>query len=211
MRHDIGILSHSDSHFLTDTVNPVDVIRIYEGALLRHAPGYIGKWAVLRNVGSVARKYDTPYGDKTERIVTPCDAVWGDMRSYSADFVMKTAMTGMPGVSSDIHGLPEYAKQEMKKWIEYYKTKRGFITRSVAHLLTKPKLKNNKNGWSAVQLQNPDYTTSMLFVYRLEDSRKSKRFFPKGLNSAKTYRITSPDMPDFCDSIWVRDNETAFN
>lgn len=193
MRHDINTLAHSDSHFLSDTVNPTDVIRINEGALLRHAPGYIGKWAVLRNPGAIARKYSEPFGQKTERFVTPCGATWDKVEACSVDFAMKACMTGMLGISSDIAGLPEYAKQEMKKWIAYYKEKRRFITRSVAHLLTPPQLRLNRQGWSAVQLQNPEDTSSIIFAYRLEGGAMQKRLYPKCLGKDKEYTVSSVD------------------
>jgi hypothetical protein len=39
MRGDLATLTHVDGHFLSDSVNPADVLRISQGAFLRLPPG----------------------------------------------------------------------------------------------------------------------------------------------------------------------------
>ncbi len=51
MRSDLHTLSHFDGHFLSDTTEPVDVLRITQGSLLRLPPGRTSKWACLRSAG----------------------------------------------------------------------------------------------------------------------------------------------------------------
>jgi hypothetical protein len=71
MRLEINSQSHCDAHFLSDTVNPGDVLRIYEGALLRMLPGRLSKWAVMRSIGNTVPEYGTPLKDSPYRLVTP--------------------------------------------------------------------------------------------------------------------------------------------
>jgi alpha-galactosidase len=188
-RSDLNTTSVFHCHFLSDTVDPIDVIRIGEGALLRLPPGYIGKWAVMRGAGRIVRNYDSPYGELPDRVVASFDAVWNHLFTASPGFVMKAAMLGMLSISSDIVNLPDSAKQEIKKHIALYKKYRAFITRAAANLLTPPMPRQNRTGWSAVQLQKLQDTSSLMFVYKLEDYSGTKRFKLKNLNPDLKYTV----------------------
>ncbi len=63
MRLDLASLSHFDGQFLSDTVNPVDVLRIWQGALLRLPPGQLIKWAVVRSIGQTIPRYTKSLAD----------------------------------------------------------------------------------------------------------------------------------------------------
>jgi len=57
MRLDAGSLAHSDGHFLSDNVNPLDALRIFQGALLRVPPGLLANgWFC----GRAVRRYRGP-------------------------------------------------------------------------------------------------------------------------------------------------------
>ena len=60
MRLELNMLAHFDAHFLSDTVNPVDTLRILQGTLLRLPPGRLAHWTVLRSAGSRIPWYSDP-------------------------------------------------------------------------------------------------------------------------------------------------------
>ena len=70
MRLDLNTLSHFDAHFLSDNVNPWDVLRISQSALLRLPPGKISRWLVLRNIGEGIPLYGTEITFEN-RLITP--------------------------------------------------------------------------------------------------------------------------------------------
>ena len=155
MRLDLASLSHFDGHFLTDTVNPIDVVRIWQGALLRLPPGQLTKWAVMRSVGQTIPRYTKSLADSPVSIVTPCGAVWEPSETAEVDFVAAAALPGVFGLGGDLAGLPDEARARLREHVAFAKQWRQSIRRSVAHLLTPPALKTDREGWVAVQLSDP--------------------------------------------------------
>ena len=113
MRLDLNTLTHFDGHFLSDAVNPVDVLRISQAAMLRLPPGQIAKWAVLR-------------ADHDE-ILTPGGASWNNAILADVDFVCRAALPGMFGLSGDLTGLSAEAIARVRQHIDFYKQWREFI------------------------------------------------------------------------------------
>lgn len=190
MRLDLNTLSHFDGHFLSDTVNPIDVLRIYQGALLRLPPGRLTKWAVLRPAKDDITWYGVYEPEKWPvTLLTPCGASWQPSETVDVDFAALAALPGVFGLSGDLAGLPTEAKDRLRWAIRFYKQWRRFITGSSAHLLTPPALIEDRTGWIAYQLQNPVDTTSLLFAYRLADARSRLAFCLRGLDAAASYRV----------------------
>ena len=193
MRLDMNALSHCDAHFLSDNVNPYDVLRISEGALLRLPPGRLSKWTVLRSVGKTIPRYGTP-ADATEvRLVTPAGAGEGGnhAETVDVDFAARVMMQGAFGLSGDLAGLPEFALERLRHHVRFFKQWRRFINSSVAYMLTPPRPMGDRRGWAAVQLVSPVKRSSLVFVYRLNDWTAQKRFRLCGLDRKRRYTVTA--------------------
>jgi alpha-galactosidase len=187
MRLDLASLSHFDGHFLSDTVNPVEVVRICQGALLRLPPGRLMKWATMRSAGRTIPRYTKSLATSPEAIVTPCGAVWEPSETADVDFILSSALPGVLGLSGDLAGLPEEVRVRLREHVEFFKRWRRLIRRSVAHLLTGPALKTDRKGWVGVQLS--DSESAILFAYRLDDGSASRRFVLRQLDPGATYSL----------------------
>lgn len=149
MRGDLATLSHVDGHFLSDSVNPVDMLRISQGAWLRLPPGRIGRWAVVRSAGQVLPRYGKSVADSPAAVLTPCGALWEPAETVDLNFALLTAMPGMLGFSGDLASLSAEDRGVMSAGIAFYKSWRRFITGSVAHLLTPPETMDRREGWAS--------------------------------------------------------------
>jgi alpha-galactosidase len=189
MRLDINALSHYDAHFLTDTVNPIDVLRIYQGALLRLPAGRMTKWAVLRPAGDNIQRYGTPVASSPAAFVTPAGATWDRSVTADADFVAAVALTGVFGFSGDLAGLNQKTLACFRHHVNFYKKWREFIMNAHAHLLTPVRPKEDRSGWVAFQLQKTGAAENLLFVYRLEDTSNREWFKLQALDAGHLYEI----------------------
>jgi len=195
MRSDLHTLCHFDGHFLSDTVHPLEVLRIYQGALLRLPPGRLGKWLVLRSVGKTIYHYGYPPEESPETLVAPANATWSESLTVNIDFAARVAMAGQMGLSGDLASLSPAARQRLAEHIAFYKRWRELISRSLGHLLTPPKPKNEHTGWAAIQLQDPLEGTSLLFAYRLAASSQTQIFRLRGLDAQSLYTVHEADQP----------------
>ena len=191
MRLDLAALSHVDGHFLTDTVNPTDVVRIYQAALLRLPPGQLTKWAVVRSVGQTIPRYTKSLANSPVSIVTPYGTLWEPAsQTAELDFVVAAALPGVFGIGGDLAGLPADALTRMREHVAFVKQWRQAIRRSTARLLTPPALKGDREGWAALQLSDHQIGAAFLFVYRLNDGSAAKRFVLRDLDPNATYELT---------------------
>ena len=177
MRCDIATLAHFDGHFLSDTVNPADVLRISQGAWLRLLPGRLGRWVVVRPAGS------------SGTVLTPRDPPWQSSESVDLSFAILAAMPGMMGFSGDLAGLEPASRGIIAAAVAFFKEWRCFITGSMAHLLTPPAPLTSREGWVAVQLQQPGEDTSLVFVYRLGSAGKPPAMRMRDLREDTRYAI----------------------
>ena len=199
MRSDAWTVAQFDNHFLSDTVAPADVLRIYQGALLRLPPGRIGKWAALRNVGSAVPVYGAPLADTPPAVVVPGGAIWTPSSTCDIDFAARVALCGMFGLSGDLAGLTPEMKQRLRHHAQFYKQWREFIAGAVGRLLTPPAPRGDCAGWAAIQLQRPDQPASLLFVYRLDDINATRAFRLQGLDARRTYVVHDDDGSAVCE------------
>jgi alpha-galactosidase len=196
LRSDLTALRHFDGHFLSDTVNPVDMLRITQGALLRMPPGKITRWAVVRGAGDLTPGTASPENPpQADRLIGPRQADWGQFQNLDLDFAVLAAFPGILGLSGDLAGLPVAVKQRLKAWVEIYKQYRSFILSSTARLFEPPQSLENRNGWIRFQLEQPGSRESLLLAYRLLRSSPSKLFRLRGLDPHQAYlvRRLNPD------------------
>ena len=195
MRTDLNTLAHFDGHFLSDTVEPVDVLRISQGALLRLPPGRLTKWACLRSAGRAVTPYDLLPEDAPETILAPANAGWTTSVSVDVDFAARVALVGMFGLSGDLAGLPAWARARLRRHVAFCKHWRSFIAGAVAHLLTPIRPRADRQGWAAIQLQEPQGDRSLLFVYRLDAATGRCQIRLRGLADDRRYTLADEDEP----------------
>lgn len=188
MRLEINSLSHCDAHFLSDTVYPQDVLKIYEGAVPRLLPGRVAKWAVLRSIGNTVPKYGIPLEKSPCTLITPAGATWDISVTNHIDFTVLAAMPGVFGLSGDIAGLPVIFQKRLRQYIDFYKKYRQMIYNSIGYLLTPLHNGRVDKGWMALQLQFNDSTDSILFIYRLDGEHKEDIIKPVALNENLPYK-----------------------
>lgn len=189
LRGDLAALAHVDGHFLSDSVNSVDLLRISQGSWLRLLPGRIMRWAVLRSPGAVVPRYGFREADSPATVLVPGGAVWEPTASVDLDFALLAAMPGMLGFSGDLAGLPEAVAARLREHVVFFKRWRRFIAGAVGHLLTPPEPLASREGWVAFQLQEPCTTTSLLFVYRLGTAAPQTVVRLRGLLPGRRYGV----------------------
>ena len=187
MRLDISTLSHFDGHFLSDNVNPYDLLRIYQGGILRLLPGRLTRWLVIRSAGKAVPVYGHTLEGSPESILAPGGATWEGSVKVDPEFALLAAMPGMLGISGDLSSLPDDVMQKLRDLIGFYKEKRAVIARSYAFLLTPVKSIKDNGGWTAVQLKDPVTETSLVFVYRLNDVNSRIKIIPEEIDGNKEY------------------------
>jgi alpha-galactosidase len=195
MRSDLNTLAHFDGHFLSDTVEPIDVLRITQGSLLRLPPGRMNKWVCLRSAGRSVVPYGSTPEDAVETILAPWNAGWTTSISVDVDYAARVALIGMFGLSGDLAGLPAWARDRLRHHVAFCKQWRGFITGAVAHLASPIRPRTDRQGWVAIQLQEPQGDRSLLFVYRLDAADGRHRVRLRGLAGDRRYALTDDDQP----------------
>jgi hypothetical protein len=95
----------------------------------------------------------------------------------------------MFGISGDLAGLPDEARSRLREHAAFWRQWRRAIRRSVAHLLNPPELKTTRDGWVAIQLNDRENGTALLFVYRLNDGAAAKRFVLRELDPTAMYEL----------------------
>ncbi len=129
-------------------------------------------------------------------MVAPGGAIWEGFFECTADFASRVNLPGIFGLSGDIAGLPQADRDRLALHINFFKKWRGLLRRSVAHLLTPIRPQTDRSGWAAIQLQDPVETTSLVFVYRLDDAVEVQWIRPREMITHRQYAISSIDEPD---------------
>ena len=189
LRADLAMLSCVDGHFLSDSVNPTDMLRISQGAYLRLPPGRLTRWAVLRAAGRVLPRYGRRVPESPPVLLTPRGALWEPAETVDLDFALLAALPGMFGLSGDLAGLSPEHRERIAEAVTFYKKWRRFITGSTAHLLTPPRPISDREGWIAFQFQPPGDDASLVFVYRLGWAGAPPPLRLRGLDPARRYGI----------------------
>ena len=182
MRLDLNSLHLCDGHFLSDTVNPTDVAHISQGTLLRIPPGRIARWLTVRAV-------DTAHKEDPESVVVPRGATWASAEKVPIAYAACAALPGIMGLSGTVSGLAEESREQIRWYVDFYKSRRGAIRRSAAHLLTPPESLTTRADWVALQLQDPESGNSLVAAYHLKDGRIGRLFRLQGLDRERAYEV----------------------
>lgn len=170
LRNDLLTVSHFHTNFLSDTVDPIDTIRIGMSGFSRLSPRKTSKWAVVYPTGSGWTPYDNDALDTGDLVLCPATAVADKVSSYHLDFALRAAMTGVMGISGNIAGLDEEMRGRLAEYLAFYKSNRKFIQNSIAIPLTPTEPLDNRNGISVIQLSARDFKRSMVFIYNIDSA-----------------------------------------
>lgn len=190
LRTDINTACACDCHFLTDTVNPVEILRILGGGLLRLPPRIFSKWYVAQQVEHISRWYHARNGEIDSHILASADGCWGRVIEVGEDFMETLFLAGPMGFSSKPDRLSPELRQRLHKTVELFKQEREFIQRSVCHLLTAPKSIFDRKSYTSLQLKSVDEDRSIVLNFRLEDQRQTFKIHPKEICPEGTYRVS---------------------
>jgi alpha-galactosidase len=195
MRLDINSLRKHDCYWMSDNGNPLDILSIYQNTILRASPGRITKWAVLRPATTSYPKVSSPTETLPPSVVTwtSTGRPWEGYITTDLDFAVLSAMPGVLGVSGDIAGLSAKDQAKLSQHVSFFKKWRHLIANSVAYLNAAPLQLWKYEGWTSIQLQDHKDTTSLLFVYRLEDPCMERPFLLKYLLPNRMYRVVDED------------------
>lgn len=188
MRGDLAMLCHVDHHFLSDSVDPTDMLRLSQGAWLRLPPGRLGRWTVVRSAGRIL-----PHGkaaaEAAEAILACGGASWEAGGLVDLGFALLVGMPGMMGLSGDLASLGESSRARIAEGVAFFKRWRRFITGAVAHLLTPPEPLTARQGWIGAQFQTPGDDTSLVFVYRLGSTGAAPQLQLRDLQPEARYTV----------------------
>jgi alpha-galactosidase len=189
-RAECETLKHFDTSFLSDSVNPFDMLRISEAAALRLLTGTTLRWCCLYSGGSL------PWYSRNEKqnaILTPKKAIWDDAEKVSADFCLKTCLQGQLSFSGQLADLDDPAREKIKKAVGFYKQHQKLIQQGIREQLTPIAPINDRTGWSAFYIHSEDCSEGIFFAFRL-DTTESRMSFHLPSGAAKgSYRLTDYD------------------
>ena len=186
-------MEKSALHFISDTANPSEVIRMRHNAALRLPPQYLSTWSVLAESPFHISSYTDRNRMERRKLFVSADAEWSKILDVSVDYSAATTFAGCPGFSGDLETLSEATLARFRKWIEVYNANADFLTRCVCHLLTAPTKIDDINGWSVMQYENMDGEGSLIYAYRLNGDVDVFPCYPKNLDFSATYCIETFD------------------
>ncbi len=166
MRLDLESFKHYAVFFPTDTANPVDMLRICEGASLRVLPGRLLKWLTLKNAGPIMPVY--PEGGPQTTMITPGRAGWPPAETVDLDFAAKICLCGQLAFTGDLGSFDPSTVASVKRYVTFAKEWRDFIYNSVAFPLTEVKSMDERKGFSAMMLTDLHREKALVFAYRLD-------------------------------------------
>ena len=186
LRNDLVTAGLYDVSFVSDNANPVDTLKIRQGAFMRTLPGRTLNWLVMRS----APERRTPIHDG-DQVLACAGGTWDEAALFDPEYLLVSGLLGVPGFSGDLAELSPEIKNRIKTCISYYKENRRFFIDSHVFLLTEPDLAvSDSEKYFVFQMQGDDTTDSLLFVFSNSMSRRAVRNFRlKNLDPAQEYRI----------------------
>lgn len=176
-------------HFISDTVHPLEILRMRQNIMLRLLPQYTGSWAVLCEIPLRNSTYTNHDWRNRTKCICAGDAWWEHTVDYSLDFVLTANLMGQYGFSGDLSLLSETSKQKIMQANLFQKKYQRFLARSICHSLTKICSLNDISGWTIIEYENLDAQGSVIFAFRCVDDAESMFVYPKGINKNVDYRV----------------------
>ena len=189
LRADLLTASHFHTHFLSDTVDPVDIIRIGMSVASSLPPRMMNRWAILYPTNRGWTIYNREAFDTADLVLSPATGLADKVSSYRLNFAVRAAMTGVMGIGGNIAGLDDDLRCELAGHIRFYKEHRDFIQNSVAIPLTPVESIEKRSGVSAIQLSDREFNRNMLFIYNIASRLRSVKVSPLNLDEAESYDV----------------------
>ncbi len=169
LRFDTGVMAHTHTTWISDTVNPIASLQLAYGSTLQFAPEVCNHWMV---------------GDKDSGEVDPTRAPgWWD-------FMFRVPMNGQFGISSRLVEWSPAVRDRAIANVALYKRTRGVIAASDVYHLTPQPDPVRPTGWTALQYVTADAKRSVLMAYRLAGGEKARRFRLRGLTPDAVYTVS---------------------
>lgn len=193
MGSDMLTVSHFDTQFLSDTVDPIDILRLYTASLSRLAPRMAYMWVAPYATGNTWTTYLNQPLDTGDLVLCPSLATSMKVSSYHMDFALHAGMPGILGLSGNIAGLSDELLEKLAGYVEFYKKHREFIQSSIGIPLTPVESIDKRSGFVAIQLSDRAFDRSMVFVYNILDQNEKFTIKPVGLAPEESFRVTAED------------------
>ncbi len=190
LRTDIfNSLVNFSGHFVSDTVNPLECLRIRQNIAPRMLPAYTGTWSVLQETPMGIGTYFNHNRLTRTKTLSAGDPWWDYTVDVSADFAVKVDLMGQWGISGDISSFGEETQKTLEQAGKFYADHLDFMGRTVCHPLTRLQALHDLTGWTAMQYENVDGKGSLLFVFRLIDDGDELVLFPRNLEPETRYTV----------------------
>ena len=190
MRSDFhNCLSFYHGFFVSDTVHPIECLRIRQGVSLRMLPAYTGAWLVMQETPFSIGSYFTRNRTTRTKVLAAGDPWWDHTVDVTADFAVKLNLMGEWGLSGDLTSYGRDTFETVRRGIAFYEAHRAFLGRSVCHALTQVQSINDVTGWTALQYENIDGQGSLIFAFRMADDSNAFVVYPRNLDAARAYRV----------------------
>ena len=182
LRNDLASQMLFDHNFVSDNANPCETLAIRQGASMRSLPGRILNWATMRP----APERRTPVA-KIKQVLACGAATWDTAGLFDVDYVMTSALLGIPSFSGELAELDEDIQARLAEYVAFYKENRDFISNAHCYLLTPPADKiTDFEKYYAFQMQKHNASDSLVYIFTNPSSRRGLRSFR--LNNLKADR-----------------------
>jgi len=184
-----NVMTFYHGHFVSDTVNPLEILRMRQNAAPRLLPAYTGSWLVLHETPFAVSSY-TDHDYRARRKTFACgDAWWNLAVDVKPSFALAVCLLGEWGLSGDLASLSEETRAGIRAGAAFYAAHRRFLAQSLCRPLTALQPLDDHTGWTALQYENVRGEGSLLFLFRLVDDADTFLAFPKGLLPDGRYRV----------------------
>lgn len=174
LRMDLGMLARTHTSWLSDNTGPRPSAQLAWGCTLEFLPEVCNHWMV---------------GDNNTGFIAPgAPPEWWD-------FMFRIAMNGQFGISSAVFNWSPELKRAAARNVALYKRLRHVITGGDVYHLTPQPAHLDPTGWMALQYSSPGGRRSAVTVFRLGKSEPRHTLRLRGLEAARTYKLTKDGEP----------------
>jgi len=192
MRTDIeNTLVRYNGHFISDSVNPLEVLRMRQSAALRMLPSYLGSWLVAHQMDFPVDSYFEHNKATRQKLFACADAWWSRVVDVSVDFAMKALVMGIGGIGGDITTFDERTKACVRYWIAFYHSHQDFLSRCCCRNLTKTAGIDDTTGWLLMQYTNVENGGILLYAFRLQSGMPEFLCCPGNLREGVRYMVST--------------------
>lgn len=184
-----NVMRNFHGHFVSDTVNPLEVLRMRQNTALRLLPSYMGSWVVLQETPFRIGTYTNHDRQARTKVLSAGDGWWEQTVDVSVDFALAVGLLGEWGLSGDLTSLTEPTREKIRAAAQFYEAHRAFMSRAICHPLTALGPVDDYRGWIVQQYEHLDTGGSLIFAFRLVDDTDTVLVYPQNLAARQTYRL----------------------